>query len=138
MSPGTIRLIIFFAVVQAANVAAEQSACPPVRYLQYSGGEALIYVVARQPTVLVLPDAIASGWKARVSALALQREDNQLIIFGKPTLDGDGEALVVRLANRNPIVFRFQLENAEHRASPLVIVEDKRSETWLYESAKHR
>jgi hypothetical protein len=69
------------------------------RDIEYKSGqgEIEVYVNPGEPTEIVFPGTIGSGFKNSNAGVAIERKDSSLIIFGKENIKDDGEALLVRL-----------------------------------------
>lgn len=77
------------------------------RDLNYTGGEAKIYVVPGEPTVVSFSHEIEGGFKTTSTSLDLHRRGTDLVVLARPELPPEGEVVVVYLKNGKPFMLRF-------------------------------
>jgi hypothetical protein len=76
------------------------------RDIQYSGGEEVIYVRPGEPTQVAFPAPIEGGYKRKNSALGLEHQDKNLVIFAQQSLGIEGEAIILTLADKRTYALR--------------------------------
>jgi hypothetical protein len=94
------------------------------RNLEYNGQEAAVYVSPSEPTNIKFPDKIAGGYITNDSAIQLQREANDLIIFTSAPIKSQGEAIIVRLKDKRSFSLRLLPADDINPRDPMVIVDD--------------
>jgi hypothetical protein len=78
------------------------------RDINYSGGEQTIYVSPGEPTQINFPGKIEGGYKSKNSPIALEKQDNYLIVFANDQLTVDGSAVLVHLADKRSYAIRIR------------------------------
>ena len=76
------------------------------RELEYSGGEARVFVRSGEPTLVSFPETIEGGYKKNHSDLALEKHGKDLIVFSQPSLPVEGEVLIIYLKNQRSFILR--------------------------------
>jgi len=97
------------------------------RDLQYNGGEESVYIKPGEPTQITFPSKIAGGFKKKNSAVSLERQENNLIVFGQQTLSLDGEAILVHLADKRSYSIRIMPATGSLPKDGQVTILDSRS-----------
>lgn len=98
------------------------------REVQYSGNELPVYVTPGEPTQITFPDDIKGGFKRKHSALALERQNNFLVVFAQPEIPYEGEALLVHLADDRSYALRILPSDDENPRDEFVKVQDIRDD----------
>lgn len=118
-------LVITLAVAQLLILTTDSFA----RDIKYMGGELSIYVNPGEPTQLLFPGKIQSGFKPKNSRLALDRKENYLVIFSQPDLTEEGEALLVMLDDKRSYAVRVIPSDDDNARDEIVKVIDEREDT---------
>lgn len=99
------------------------------RDIKYLGGELSVYVNPGEPTQLLFPGKIQSGFKPKNTRLALDRKENYLVIFSQADLTEEGEALLVMLDDKRSYAVRIMPANDDNPRDEIVKVLDEREES---------
>lgn len=96
------------------------------RNLQYKPGDGEIeaYVNAGEPTEIRFPGPIAGGFKNSNAAIALEKKDSSLIVFGKEGIADNGEALLVKLKDGRSFPLRIRRASSDNPRDPQLSIED--------------
>jgi len=78
------------------------------RDLTYSGGEQTVYVSPGEPTQITFPGKIEGGFKSKNAAIALEKQENFLLVFAQDQLPVDGTALLVHLSDKRSYALRIK------------------------------
>lgn len=97
------------------------------RDVKYDGGEIDIHVEPKVPTQVTFPGVIAGGFKNKLSAVRLDRQQNDLIIFSTEGISEEGETLIVRLKDGRSYFVRVRRAGEGESRDVQVTVEDERS-----------
>ncbi|MBL7663144.1 hypothetical protein JNK13_10380 [bacterium] len=108
----------------AATILVSSSAL--ARDLYYTGNEQTIYVKPGEPTQVNFPDDIEGGFKRKNSSLALERQNNFLVLFAQPTLPPEGEGLIVHTEDQRSYALRIIPSSDEHPRDDFVKITDDR------------
>lgn len=76
------------------------------RDVEYSGSEEVVYVAPGEPTQVTFPSKVSGGFKGKNSSVALERQDNYVIVFARPDLRLEGESLIVQLEDKRTYLLR--------------------------------
>lgn len=118
---GTILNFVF------AALAALLFATPAfARDIRYTGNEQVVFVKPGEPTQVSFPSEIEGGFKRKQSSLALEKQDNYLIIFPQPQLPPEGEAIIVHLDDKRTYSIRAMPASDEHPRDGYVNIIDDR------------
>lgn len=91
-------------------------------------GEISVYVAPNEPTQIQFPGEIVSGYKKKNSALSLDRQKEDLVIFANQNLSSNGEAFIVRLKDGRSYSLRILRSGDENpRDDRVNILDDKNS-----------
>lgn len=117
--------LILLAAVPAAHA----------RDVAYSDSEeAMVYVRPGEPTQVTFPSSLEGGFKRKQSSLALERQENNLIIFAQPHLSPDGEAIIVHLEDKRSYSLRVMPADDEHPRDGFInIIDDRKPEVEVSE-----
>ncbi len=96
------------------------------RDINYTGNEQTVYVKPGEPTQITFPGKIEGGFKRKHSSLALERQDNYLIVFAQPQLAPEGEAIIVHLDDKRTYSVRALPASDEHPRDGYVSFNDLR------------
>jgi hypothetical protein len=96
------------------------------RDVDYLGKEETIYVTPGEPTQIAFPGQILGGYKRKRSSLSLERQDNYLILFGRPELPAEGEAIIVILDDRRSYALRVLPSSDSNGRDELITIKDDR------------
>ncbi len=96
------------------------------RDVQYTGNEQAIYVRPGEPTQISFPGAVEGGFKRKSSSVALERQDNYLVVFAQPNLGPDGEAIIVHLEDKRSYALRVMPASEDRPRDGFVNVLDSR------------
>ncbi len=99
------------------------------RDIKYLGGEIGVYVNPGEPTQLLFPSKIQSGFKPKSSRLALDRKENYLVIFSQPDLTEEGEALLVMLDDKRSYAIRIMPSTDDNPRDEIIKILDEREES---------
>ena len=112
-------------VLVAALVALVSSAA--AREVEYTDSELAVVVSPGQPTQIKFPGDVVSGYKNRTSALSLERNKSDLIVFAKEGLPDAGESIIVRLKDNRSYMLRIQPASESRQRDDVLTIEDNRS-----------
>lgn len=98
------------------------------REVKYSGNEVPVYVTPGEPTQITFPSKIEGGFKRKHSALALQRQDNFLVVFAQPEIPYEGEALLVHLSDKRSYALRILPSDDDNPRDEFIDVQDQRED----------
>ena len=90
-------------------------------------GEISVYVAPNEPTQVQFPGEIVSGYKKKSSALSLDRQNSDLIIFATQSLTSQGEAFIVRLKDGRSYSLRVMRSGESNARDDRVNIIDERS-----------
>lgn len=96
------------------------------RDVNYLGKEESVYVTPGEPTQVAFPGKILGGYKRKQSRLSLERQDNYLVLFGRPELPAEGEAIIVILDDHRSYALRVRPSSDANNRDELVTVKDDR------------
>lgn len=96
------------------------------RDVEYQGGEIAVRVTPGEPTQVEFPGQIAGGFKKKLSALSLDKKDDDLIIFSSDGLSEQGEAIIVRLEDGRSYSVRVLRSSPDAPRDAVVRIEDSR------------
>ena len=111
-------LVAILAVVNSASA----------REVKYSGNEVPVYVTPGEPTQITFPSKIEGGFKRKHSALALQRQENFLVVFAQPEIPYEGEALLVHLSDKRSYALRVLPSDDDNPRDEFIDVKDQRED----------
>ena len=106
------------------------------REVQYSGKEVPVYVTPGEPTQITFPRDIKGGFKRKHSALALERQNNFLVVFAQPEIPYEGEALLVHLSDDRSFALRILPSDDDNPRDEFVKLQDTRDENIVYDPEK--
>lgn len=127
---GVIQLFICVALLH--ETASESAA----RDITYTGNEEVVYVRPGDPTQVSFQGEVVGGFKPKNSSLALDRQDTYLVVFARPSLPPEGEAMIVQLKDKRTYSLRVLPASGDHPRDALVNVLDSREVSEEYEEAK--
>ena len=96
------------------------------REVGYRGGEALIYVAPGEPTQVVFPQKIKGGFERAASALTLERNANNFVVYAAPHLEPGGETLLIILEDNRSYSLRVLPAGRGEGRDRIVHIEDMR------------
>ncbi len=113
-------------VMALAVVSIMVSSAPAwAREVRYTGNEQTVFVKPGEPTQISFPGEIEGGFKRKQSSLALEKQDNYLIVFPQPNLPPEGEAIIVHLDDKRTYSIRAMPSTDEHpRDGYINIIDD--------------
>jgi hypothetical protein len=100
---------------------------PPMthaRDIGYEGQEVAVFVSPNEPTQVNFPGDIAGGYMKTDATVQLERQGADLILFAKPSLESEGEAIIVRLKDGRSFSIRVRPANDSNPRDSHVKVED--------------
>ena len=100
------------------------------REVEYSGKEVPVYVTPGEPTQVTFPAEIKGGFKRKHSSLALQRQQNFLVVFAQPEIPYEGEALLVHLDDDTSYALRILPSDDDNSRDEFVKLLDARDEYY--------
>ncbi len=95
------------------------------RDVEYESGEIEINVTPGEPTQVRFPGNIQGGIKKNLSALHLDKTDQDLVVFASEGITPEGEAVIVRLADGRSYSVRVRVADELHPRDDVVKIEDK-------------
>lgn len=98
------------------------------RDVKYTGNEVPVYVTPGEPTQITFPSKIEGGFKRKHSALALQRQDNFLVVFAQPEIPYEGEALLVHLTDKRSYALRILPSDDDNPRDEFIDMQDQRED----------
>lgn len=130
-------LILFLLVVCGTSLSY-------ARDVEYKGGETTVRVNAGEPTRIEFPSEIQGGFMKQLTAVHVDRKDNDLIVFASADLPPSGEAIIVRLKDGRSYSLRIEPASIETPRDAVVRIYDERSAyeegeelEKAYEEGKH-
>ena len=96
------------------------------REVEYRDQEVEVFVLPKEPTKIEFLDKVSSGYKPSRSALSVQRDGTDLIVFAKDHLSELGEAIIVKLDDGRTYSLRVRPANDESPRDTTVRILDKR------------
>ena len=96
------------------------------REITYDGQEVDVYVKPGEPTQVNFPSKIIGGFKKENSSLALDRQDNFIVLFAQPQLINEGEAVIVHLEDSRSYSIRFIPSDEKNKRDATVEIIDSR------------
>ncbi len=106
------------------------------REVNYAGAEEVVYVTPGEPTQVSFPGKVEGGFKKKISSLALERQDNFLVVFANPSLAPEGEAIIVQLDDKRTYSLRVAPASQEHARDGQVQVYDNRTADLVEEPSE--
>ena len=100
------------------------------RDAEYTGKEISVYVTPGEPTQVNFPGKIEGGFKRKHSSVALQRQNNFLVVFAQPELAYEGEGLLVHLDDKRSYALRIMQSDDEHPRDDFVDMKDMREDQF--------
>jgi len=97
------------------------------RELEYESGEIDIRVSPGEPTQLQFPGKIAGGYKKKLSTLAIDKKDGDLVIFANEGISDSGEAILVRLEDGRSYSVRARRATPDAPRDDIIKINDERS-----------
>ena len=97
------------------------------RDVDYTNEEVSVFVTPGEPTQVQFPGAVGGGVKKKVSALSLQHNDSDLVIFASEALNDNGEAIIVRLKDGRSYSVRVRRSGEGNLRDDVVRVNDTNS-----------
>lgn len=101
--------------------------------LKYEGGEVIINVTPLEPSQIEFPGTVSGGFIKSKSNIKLDRKGEDLIIFAKESLKGDGEVIIVRLEDGRSYPIRIKAVKDASKRDVIVRIEDDRGDIILSE-----
>ena len=106
------------------------------REVRYDGSEQTVYVKPGEPTQISFPSKISGGFKRKNSSVKLERQENYLVMFARPDLLPEGEAIIVHLDDRRTYSIRVRPSSQSYpRDSKVTIIDDTLPEVEVEEEA---
>ncbi len=96
------------------------------REIRYDGAEQSIYVTPGEPTQLVFPGKVEGGFKNKDSRVSIEKQDNYLVVFGKPGLALEGEAIIIQIDDKRTYSIRVMPADDAHKRDGNVSINDLR------------
>ncbi len=90
------------------------------------GGEIVIYVNTGEPTQIQMPGMISGGYKKKDAAIALDKRDQDLIVFANQGLNPNGEAFIVRLEDGRSYSIRAKRATPDNPRDDFINILDSR------------
>ena len=122
ISRASLSVLIFVAL----GITVLQSSNAYARDLEYDGREEVVYVTPGEPTQVTFPAKVEGGFKNKDSSIALDKQDNILIIFANPLLKEEGEAIIVQIDDKRTYGFRVMPSTETNSRDAFVNVRDRR------------
>jgi hypothetical protein len=97
------------------------------RDVEYNSGsgEIEVYVNVGEPTELVFEGGkIKDGFKNSNAGIALDKKDSSLVVFGKESMNENGEAILVRLDDGRSYPIRIRRANSDNPRDAQVLIAD--------------
>lgn len=97
------------------------------RDVEYSSGsgEIEVYVNVGEPTELVFEGGkIKDGFKNSNAGIALDKKDSSLVVFGKESMNENGEAILVRLDDGRSYPIRIRRASSDNPRDAQVMISD--------------
>ena len=114
--------------------------------VQANSGEINVYVTPNEPTQVQFPGTISGGFKKKNSALSLDKQRQDLIIFANQPITPVGEAFIIRLEDGRSYSLRIHRASNTNLRDDFVGIVDKRGsiiasgdeEVPAYEERTHK
>lgn len=122
---GSIRKIAVAALLTVGLLAPRLPAF--ARDVEYTTGqgEVEIWVNIGEPTEIIFEGGkIKDGFKNSNAGIALDKKDSSLVVFGKETMNENGEAILVRLEDGRSYPIRIRRANSDNPRDAQVVVSD--------------
>lgn len=88
-------------------------------------GEVEIWVNVGEPTEIIFEGGkIKDGFKNSNAGIALDKKDSSLVVFGKESMNENGEAILVRLDDGRSYPVRIRRANSDNPRDAQVVVSD--------------
>jgi len=97
------------------------------RDVEYNSGsgEIEVYVNVGEPTELVFEGGkIKDGFKNSNAGIALDKKDSSLVVFGKESMNENGEAILVRLDDGRSYPIRIRRANSDNPRDAQILISD--------------
>ena len=97
------------------------------RDVEYSagGGEIEVYVNVGEPTEILFEGGkIKDGFKNSNAGIALDKKDSSLVVFGKESMNENGEAILVRLDDGRSYPIRIRRANSDNPRDAQITISD--------------
>lgn len=96
------------------------------REVNYNGAEVNVFVKPGEPTQISFPGKVQGGFVGTGAALELDKQDNFLIVFAKPDISVDGEAVIVHLRDQRTYSIRLiPADGTQNRDGHVEIVDQR-------------
>jgi hypothetical protein len=89
-------------------------------------GEIVVYVNTGEPTQIQMPGMVSGGYKKKDAAIALDKRDQDLIVFANQGLSPNGEAFIVRLEDGRSYSIRAKRATADNPRDDFINIIDSR------------
>jgi hypothetical protein len=106
------------------------------REINYQGSEVEVYVTPGEPTQIAFPGNILGGYKRKRSSIALERQENFLIVFARPDISVEGEAIIVHLDDRRSYALRVVPSSERVPRDEVIRINDDREPEYETESVR--
>jgi hypothetical protein len=99
-------------------------------------GEVEVFVNVGEPTEIIFEGGkIKDGFKNSNAGIALDKKDSSLVVFGKESMNENGEAILVRLDDGRSYPLRIRRANSDNPRDAQVMVSDGKSVVGADEEA---
>ena len=100
-------------------------------------GEVEIWVNVGEPTEIIFEGGkIKDGFKNSNAGIALDKKDSSLVVFGKESMNENGEAILVRLDDGRSYPVRIRRANSDNPRDAQVVVSDGKGALGVEEEAQ--
>jgi len=117
------KLLILISTVVAMIILADVVHAKEIRY---DGSEQEIYVTPGEPTQITFPGRVEGGFKNKDSRVAIERQDNYLIVFAKPGINVEGEGIIVQIDDKRTYSLRILPADDNNKRDGNIIISDSR------------
>jgi hypothetical protein len=100
------------------------------RDVEYGGKEIPLYVTPGEPTQITFPGEIKGGFKRKNTSLALEKQNNFLVVFAQPSIPYEGEALLIHMNDNRSFALRVLPANDENGRDEFIQIKDLREESY--------
>lgn len=97
-------------------------------------GEVEVWVNVGEPTELIFEGGkIKDGFKNSNAGIALDKKDSSLVVFGKESMNENGEAILVRLDDGRSYPVRIRRANSDNPRDAQVVISDGKGAVGIEE-----
>ena len=115
-----------FTLISVIAVTAGFAGTVYAKEIRYDGSEQTVFVTPGEPTQITFPGRVEGGFKNRDSRVAIEKQDNYLIVFAKPGLSLEGEGIIVQIDDKRTYSIRVMPADDENKRDGNITITDMR------------